>query len=55
MRIWQKIQKWKKKTKVDLSELSSIIDQIKGMTVLELSNLVKLLEDEFGVVAAAHQ
>ena len=40
------------KTEVD-AELSSIIDQIKGMTVLKLSQLVKLLEDEFGVVAAA--
>lgn len=39
-------------TKVD-AELSSIIDQIKGMSVLKLSELVKLLEDEFGVVAAA--
>jgi large subunit ribosomal protein L7/L12 len=42
----------KNKTEVD-AELSSIIDQIKGMTVLKLSELVKLLEDEFGVVAAA--
>lgn len=40
------------KTEVD-AELSSIIEQIKGMTVLKLSQLVKLLEDEFGVVAAA--
>lgn len=40
------------KTEVD-AELSAIIDQIKGMTVLKLSQLVKLLEDEFGVVAAA--
>ncbi|RAP27374.1 50S ribosomal protein L7/L12 [Candidatus Marinamargulisbacteria bacterium SCGC AG-333-B06] len=30
-----------------------LIEQVKGMTVLELSNLVKALEDEFGVVAAA--
>ena len=29
------------------------IEAIKGMTVLELSDLVKKLEDEFGVVAAA--
>ena len=40
------------KTEVD-AELSSIIDQIKAMSVLKLSELVKLLEDEFGVVAAA--
>ena len=30
-----------------------MIDAIKGMTVLELSELVKALEDEFGVSAAA--
>ncbi len=38
----------------DLSEDSKkIIQQIEGMTVLELSKLVKALEDKFGVVAAA--
>lgn len=30
-----------------------ILEAIKGMTVLELSELVKALEDEFGVSAAA--
>ncbi|MBI4282661.1 MAG: 50S ribosomal protein L7/L12 [Chloroflexi bacterium] len=30
-----------------------LIESIKGMTVLELAELVKALEDEFGVVAAA--
>lgn len=30
-----------------------IIDQIKNMTVLELAELVKALEEEFGVTAAA--
>jgi large subunit ribosomal protein L7/L12 len=29
------------------------IDEIKGMSVLDLSNLVKALEEEFGVSAAA--
>ena len=29
------------------------IEAIKGMTVLELADLVKALEDEFGVSAAA--
>ena len=29
------------------------IEEIKGMSVLDLSNLVKALEDEFGVSAAA--
>jgi large subunit ribosomal protein L7/L12 len=30
-----------------------MMDEIKGMTVLELNELVKALEDEFGVSAAA--
>ncbi len=30
-----------------------LIDAVKSMTVLELSNLVKALQDEFGVSAAA--
>jgi large subunit ribosomal protein L7/L12 len=30
-----------------------ILDSVKSMTVLELSELVKALQDEFGVVAAA--
>lgn len=30
-----------------------IMDAIKGMSVLELSDLVKSLEDEFGITAAA--
>jgi len=39
---------------VDLSETSQkIISEIETMSVLELSNLVKALEDKFGVVAAA--
>jgi len=38
----------------NLSESSKgIIESIESMTVLELSNLVKALEDKFGVVAAA--
>jgi len=32
---------------------NSIIEQIKKMTVLELAELVKALEEEFGVTAAA--
>ena len=39
---------------VELSDQSKkIIESIEGMTVLELSILVKALEDKFGVVAAA--
>ena len=30
-----------------------IIEAIKGMTVLELNDLVKAIEEEFGVTAAA--
>ncbi len=39
---------------VVLSETSkNVIDSIEKMTVLELSKLVKVLEDKFGVIAAA--
>ena len=34
-------------------KFQSIIDEVKAMTVLELSELVKALEEEFGVSAAA--
>ncbi len=40
--------------KVKLSKSAEgILDSIEKMTVLELSELVKVLEDKFGVVAAA--
>ena len=43
-----------KESAVDLSaESKDILAKIETMTVLELSNLVKALEDKFGVVAAA--
>ncbi len=35
------------------SKINDIIETVKGLTVLELSKLVKALEDEFGVTAAA--
>ena len=42
------------KAEVNLSGTSKdILDSVKNMTVLELSELVKALQDEFGVVAAA--
>ena len=42
-----------KEADVDLSKgAQSVIDAVEGMTVLELSKLVKVLEDKFGVVAA---
>ena len=36
-----------------MADITSMIEQIKGMTVLELNSLVKALEEEFGVSAAA--
>ncbi|MDY6826461.1 MAG: 50S ribosomal protein L7/L12 [Bacillota bacterium] len=35
------------------NKVSEIMEIVKGMTVLELSELVKALEEEFGVTAAA--
>ena len=35
------------------ADIAGIIEQVKAMTVLELSELVKAIEEEFGVVAAA--
>ena len=34
-------------------KITAIIEELKGLTVLELSELVKAVEDEFGVSAAA--
>ncbi len=36
-----------------MSKVQEIIEAVKGLTVLELSELVKALEEEFGVSAAA--
>lgn len=36
-----------------MSKVAEIIEIVKGMTVLELAELVKALEEEFGVSAAA--
>ncbi|MCL2255702.1 MAG: 50S ribosomal protein L7/L12 [Firmicutes bacterium] len=36
-----------------MADLNKILEEVKGMTVLELNDLVKLLEEEFGVSAAA--
>ena len=36
-----------------MSKVEEIMETVKGMTVLELSELVKALEDEFGVSASA--
>ena len=34
-------------------KITNIIEEVKAMTVLELSELVKAIEEEFGVSAAA--
>ncbi|MCL6560311.1 MAG: 50S ribosomal protein L7/L12 [Firmicutes bacterium] len=36
-----------------MSKIAEVIDTIKGLTVIELAELVKALEEEFGVTAAA--
>jgi large subunit ribosomal protein L7/L12 len=36
-----------------MAQIQELVEQIKGMTVLELNDLVKTLENEFGVSAAA--
>ena len=36
-----------------MADIAKMIEEIKGMTVLELNELVKALEEEFGVSAAA--
>lgn len=51
------VEKPKKTTKAEKSKRATAVDEImaviKEMTVLELSQLVKSLEEEFGVTAAA--
>ena len=43
-----------KEAKVELTEkMKSVMETIEKMTVMELADLVKALEDKFGVVAAA--
>lgn len=36
-----------------MSKVQEVLEMVKGMTVLELSELVKACEEEFGVTAAA--
>lgn len=36
-----------------MADLNKILEDIKGMSVLELNELVKMIENEFGVSAAA--
>ncbi len=52
--VAEKATKEEKSSNADLSkDAQSVIESVKKMSVLELSELVKALEDEFGVVAAA--
>ena len=36
-----------------MADIQKMLEEVKGMTVLELNELVKALEEEFGVSAAA--
>ena len=36
-----------------MADIAKFIEEIKGMTVMELNSLVKAIEEEFGVSAAA--
>ena len=36
-----------------MADIAKFVEEIKGMTVLELNSLVKAIEEEFGVSAAA--
>lgn len=36
-----------------MADLNKIVEEVKNLTVLEVSELVKMLEEEFGVSAAA--
>ena len=36
-----------------MADIKKLLEEVKGMTVLELNELVKALEEEFGVSAAA--
>ena len=36
-----------------MADIAKMIEEIKGMTVVELNDLVKAIEEEFGVSAAA--
>jgi len=47
------VKKEAPKAKAKQNKVEEILEVIKGMTVLELSELVKACEEEFGVTAAA--
>ena len=37
---------------MDKDKLAGILESVKGLTILELNELVKMMENEFGVSAA---
>src|SRR5437764_14637718 len=43
----------RKRTKETMADLQKIVDDLSGLTVLEAAELAKLLEDKWGVSAAA--
>jgi large subunit ribosomal protein L7/L12 len=49
----ERVTKARAKSKAKVMTKDEIIDAIKGMTVIDLADLVKALESEFGVSAAA--
>jgi len=52
--LWLKNKpKKKNRRKSKMADIAKFIEEIKGMTVLELNELVKAIEEEFGVSAAA--
>ena len=36
-----------------MADLKKLLEEVKGMSVMELNDFVKMLEEEFGVSAAA--
>ena len=36
-----------------MADIAKFVEEIKGLTVMELADLVKAIEEEFGVSAAA--
>jgi large subunit ribosomal protein L7/L12 len=53
VKVEKKKEKTQKETTAQSKNVEKIIDEIKKMTVIELSQLVKALEKEFGVTAAS--
>lgn len=52
-KVEEKPKKAEEKAKKDEDKVSKLVDQIGKLTILELSDLVKAIEERFGVEAAA--